>query len=551
MWYNVVEQDFMNARRIVLSLAFVLWITECSAFFSRQQVRSIDRSELEHSLQKLDSAILLKHVYHGCHQAKLDSFKLELKQTSDLWKAYNLCGSLFYEYLHFQADSSLHYVERKAQLLPLLEAPHLQDEIHVNRAEVYNIKGMFAEALAELRATHPGNMTKGMRQYYYSVYANYYSCLASYYQTDAVGMKYKRQSDLYRDSVFMLLPPGTDREIVFADKLILSNKPEEAILKLKEQLRTNKDTKRRVYLHYVLSDAYAVCNDTLSQMYYLAETAVQDLYMSVREYTALQKLGWLLYKQGHLERACNYMKCSMHDAFDCDSRLRLTEMKDYITAVDNAYQNMQHQKFVTMKRAVIVTTLLVTLMLVGIVMLVYWMKKLQRMKRMLAAGNEQLKAANHDLAETGKIKEAYIGRYLNHCVEYIEKLDRYRRSLVKLAMASKIDELFKMLRSEKFIKDERDNFYKEFDRSFLDLFPHFVDSFNQLLPEDQQTWPKPGELLNTELRIFALMRLGVTETANIAHFLGYSLTTVYNYRSRFRLKALHGKDLFEAEVMRL
>ena len=109
-------------------------------------------------------------------------------------------------------------------------------------------------------------------------------------------------------------------------------------------------------------------------------------------------------------------------------------------------------------------------------------------------------------------------------------------------MASKIEELFKTLRSEKFIKEERENFYKEFDRSFLDLFPNFVNDFNQLLPEDQRTYPKPDELLNTELRVFTLIRLGVTETANIAYFLGYSLSTVYNYRSRFRLKA-HGRPV--------
>lgn len=523
----------------------------CSSLFARKHFSPIEQLTLERSLQELDSAILQKPMFHKYHEVRLDSFKQELSQTHDLWKAYHLCGSLFYEYLHFQADSSLHYIEQKAQLLPLLKAPHLQDEIHINRAEVYNIKGMYTEALAELRATHPEEMTEGMRRYYYSVYANYYNYLSSYHQTDALSRKYKWQSDLYRDSVFMLLPPGTDREIVFADKLILSHKPEEAIQKLKKQLRMNEDTKRRVYLFYVLSDAYAMRNDTISQMYYLAETAVQDLYMSVREYAALQKLGWLLYRQGNLERAYNYLKCSMDDAFNCNSRLRFAEIKDYSIVVDKAYLDMQNQKYATMRRTVIVTTLLVVLMLASIIMLIYWMKKLQRMKRLLADSNEQLKTANHDLAMTGKIKEAYIGRYLSHCVAYIEKLDQYRRSLVKLAMASKIEELFKTLRSEKFIKDERVNFYKEFDRSFLDLFPNFVNNFNQLLPEDQRTWPKPGELLNTELHVFALIRLGVTETASIAYFLEYSLSTVYNYRSRFRLKALHGKDIFEQEVMAL
>ena len=129
----------------------------CSSLFARKHFSPIEQLTLERSLQELDSAILQKPMFHKYHEVRLDSFKQELSQTHDLWKAYHLCGSLFYEYLHFQADSSLHYIEQKAQLLPLLKAPHLQDEIHINRAEVYNIKGMYTESLAELQATPPTN----------------------------------------------------------------------------------------------------------------------------------------------------------------------------------------------------------------------------------------------------------------------------------------------------------------------------------------------------------------------------------------------------------
>ena len=101
------------------------------------------------------------------------------------------------------------------------------------------------------------------------------------------------------------------------------------------------------------------------------------------------------------------------------------------------------------------------------------------------------------------------------------------------------------------MKDERKRFYNEFDRSFLDLFPDFIEDFNGLLVEEGRIYPKSGEILNTELRIFALIRLGVTDTARIAHFLGYSLATVYNYRSKIRNKAAGDKDRFEQEVMNL
>ena len=139
-----------------------------------------------------------------------------------------------------------------------------------------------------------------MRRYYYSVYANYYAYLDNYHQVEELDRKYKNLSDLYRDSVFMLLPPGTDREIIFADKLIFSHKPEEAIQKLKEQLRTNKDTKRRVYLYYVLSDAYAMCNDSISQNVLLGLKQPYKIYTCLYVNMLLCKTRWQLYKQGNL-----------------------------------------------------------------------------------------------------------------------------------------------------------------------------------------------------------------------------------------------------------
>ena len=171
------------------------------------------------------------------------------------------------------------------------------------------------------------------------------------------------------------------------------------------------------------------------------------------------------------------------------------------------------------------------------------------MRRDLSEANKQLQEANRDLEQTGRIKEVYIARYLDRCVAYLDKWEQYRRQLEKHAMASKLDALFKDIRNDQFLRDERKAFYRDFDKSFLELFPRFIDSFNALVQEDGRLAPKPGELLNTELRIFALIRLGVTDTNRIAHFLGCSLATVYNYRSKMRNKAVGDKDKFEQEVM--
>ena len=199
----------------------------------------------------------------------------------------------------------------------------------------------------------------------------------------------------------------------------------------------------------------------------------------------------------------------------------------------------------------IIVSVLAVLLIALTAYLYYWMKKLTVMRRRLYEANRKLVSANQNLAETGKIKEVYIARYLDKCVGYLEKLEQYRRSLEKLAMASKIEELFKTIRSEQFLRDERKLFYNEFDKSFLDLFPNFIEDFNALLQDEGKIYPKSGELLNTELRIFALIRLGVTDANRIAHFLGYSLATVYNYRSKIRNKAAGDKEAFEQAVMNL
>lgn len=150
-----------------------------------------------------------------------------------------------------------------------------------------------------------------------------------------------------------------------------------------------------------------------------------------------------------------------------------------------------------------------------------------------------------------RLREEVIVRCMTHCVGLLDKQETYRRSLAKMAMASRVDDLYKAIKSDRLIREERKDFYVSFDKLFLELFPNFIDSFNALLVEEGRLRPKSGELLTTELRIFALIRLGMTDTASIARFLDYSQATVYNYRSKMRNRAKGNKEDFERQVMAL
>ena len=316
---------------------------------------------------------------------------------------------------------------------------------------------------------------KGLLGYYYRTRRAYYGWLADYTADDNASKCYSLKTEIYRDSISQLGITDIDFKINQAERMIYDGDYRNAIKALLPLLSDSINLKRKVYVNYTLSDAYEAIGDTSSQIKYLASTAIMDI------------------KMGNLDRAYNYLSCSMEDAVAANARLRFLEVTQIYPIIDNAYQKKEAEKRDATRRLLIGISVLAFLLIIATFYLYYWMKKLSVMRRNLYKANKKLVEANKSLAQTGKIKEVYIAKYLDRCIVYLEKLEQYRRSLEKLAMASKIDQLFKAIRSEEFIRDERKLFYDEFDRSFLDLFPNFVEDFNNLLTDDGKIYPKKDE----------------------------------------------------------
>ena len=500
-------------------------------------------------LDELDGAIARKPEYRARKEARIADLRRRLALTADTLQQYALCKELSEEYLHYQADSAVRYINRRAALLPVHGHPELVDEVDIDRAAVLGVMGLYADALHHLQRVDAARLDTALRVDYYHACRTCYGWLADYTIEHRVKRKYLAQTDLYRDSIAQNAIRSLDCDIVRAERAALGGKPDEAVGILRRLLQETDDPEILSYLNYTLYEAYMAKGDTARQAYYLARTALWDMNRAVREYASLHKLARLLYERGDIDRAYAYLTCSMEDAVACHARLRSLEVTEIYPIIDRTYREKATHERAVVTGLLIVLSVLALLLIAAVVYLYRWMKKLAAMRRDLYQANRRLHAANLSLEQTGRIKEVYIARYLDRCVTYLDKLEQYRRSLEKLAMASKTDALFKAIRSDQFLRDERKAFYRDFDKSFLDLFPRFVERFNNLLQEDGRITPKAGELLNTELRIFALIRLGVTDTNSIAHFLGYSLATVYNYRSKMRNKAVGDKDRFEQEVM--
>ena len=524
-----------------------------------------DNKSTDALLREIDGIIKNRQTYGAEKEARIADLKKLLVEAASDEQRYGFCGRLFDEYRAYNLDSSFVYAQRKEELAHRLNKLDYLDDSAMNMAEVMGTTGMYKEALELLGKIDKKTLPDYLYGYYYHLYRTIYGLMGDYAVTEKAKKEYYRMTDLYRDSLLQInASDSLGHALVMADKCIVHARYDEAIDMLMEYYsKPSLDDHAQAMITYTISEGYRLKGDKQGQKHYLALSAIADLKSAVKEYVSLRKLASLVYEEGDIDRAYNYLKCSLEDATLCNARLRTLEISQVFPIIDQAYQLKTKRQQQEMKVSLICISLLSVFLLVAIFFVYKQMKKvaaarrevidtntlLQELNEELHDSNSQLKEMNHTLSEANYIKEEYIGRYMDQCSTYLDKMDLYRRSLNKIAAAGRVEELYKAIKSSQFLDEELKEFYANFDVTFLQLFPSFVEDFNALLTEPMQ--PKPGELLNTELRIFALIRLGITDSTKIAQFLRYSVTTIYNYRTRVRNKAVGERDEFEAKVMQI
>ncbi len=502
-------------------------------------------------LRILDQTITEKDRYSRKKEEYIATIKQRLVEADTPEVQYDLYNELFHAYNKFQLDSALQYVRKKQEIV-LLTGEKTAAETEMNDADLLCTMGMYKEALDRMDRLQPEGFDATQKAYYFHLYRTIYGAMEDYALTAPEKERYRQLTASYRDSILVYNPSESlTWLLVSADKQIVEGNYREAMQLLHEYEKTCQDEHGKGLIAYNLSEAYRGIGDREKQIYYLAVSAIVDLKLPVKEYVSLIKLAFLLYENGEIKRAYRYLNCAMEDAVACNARLRTVEITEAYPIVDKAYR----ERDVKNKRIQHIFTFCISLLsciLIGSIIYIYrQMVKLRHVRKALSELNTQLQEINSQLSQSNQIKQEYIAHYLDLCTMYLDKLENYRQSLVNLASASKVSELFKALKSEQFIEDERNKFYREFDQTFLNLFPRFVEDFNRLLAVEERIYPRPGELLCTEIRIFALIRLGISDSTKIARFLRYSLTTIYNYRSKVRNKAAGDKNLFEQEIMKI
>lgn len=541
----------------------IIFLCLCTICMCR--LHAADSSRADSLLLKLDQAIKERPIYMEQKELKLVELKRQLHRQIPDEERFAILGTLLDEYRSFNTDSALHMAEEREQIAIRLGNREYIDNARMNKADVLGMTGMYKEVMDLMRNIHIDRLPVDIHPYYYHIYRTVYGLMADYAVTAYEKKLYTELTDKYRDSLLLVNKDNLlIHTLIQSDQYNVRNEYDKAIRLLTDYLALQKDYEHDVAIcAYTLSESYRLKGDKEKEKEYLIVSAMADMKTAVREYISLRKLAVLLYQEGDIERAYSYVKICMEDAAACNARLRKLEILEIFPIINDAYQQKTEKQQKQMKWALVSISLLSLFLLLAIFYVYKQMKKVaaarrevidanKRLKELndeLHLSNAQLKEANHSIAENSYLKEEYIGRYMDQCSVYLEKMDNYRRSLGKIAATGNVEELYKNIKSSKFIEGELKEFYTNFDNTFLQLFPTFVEDFNALLADDEQISLKAGERMNTELRIFALIRLGITDSVKIAQFLRYSVTTIYNYRTKVRNKAAGDRDLLEQEVM--
>lgn len=522
-------------------------------------------SRLDSLLLVLDETIKIHEVFTQEKENRIGGLRQKLSEAESTDEIYQWNLSLFKEYKSYICDSAIHYLNRNIALAEKMGHHNKGIESRLLLSALLNSAGMFKEATDMLGSVNRRSLSRQHLIDYYTCYSLIYSELAFHTQDRAFAERYRIKASIYNDSLNTVIDPQSELYHAHLEARYRNSGNYDSALEIND-MRLQKarfGTPEYALVTFHRSLIMARKGKKEEERSYLVLSALSDIQSSIKDHASLWMLAEQLYAEGDIERAYRYIRFSWNETSIYNARLRSIQSSGILSLIDKTYQGLVEKQNQRLRNYLILISLLVVLLIAALGFIYKQMNKLAITRNRLQEANEQLKtlnkelqdmngclqSTNMELSESNHIKEEYIGRFIKLCSTYIDKLDAYRRMVNKKIGHGQTDELFAITRSPYALDDELNELYNNFDTAFLQLFPDFIEQFNQLLIEEERIIPKKGELLNTELRIFALIRLGITDSTQIAEFLRYSLNTIYNYRAKVRNKACVPRDDFENRVM--
>ena len=536
--------------------------------------------EIPQLLATLDSILVQTGELASQKELKIAQLKKKLSNAANFEEEFWINKMLYDESFVFNADSAMKYVDRNIQIATELKKKDWQDEWLINRSFMFAATGLLKEAGEVLEKVDSTSLSDGLKLSYYYQRSYLYSHLGQYMgDQKQVNNKYYNEFENANKHMLALVRP---KDPLYWWCVASCNElsPEDSLFSVLENvvLSSHHNTRLDAMNAYGLSNMYKRIGDKEKTMIYLIYSAMADLRVCNRDIASLQELSSLLYDAGDIDRAYAYMNYCLKAALLYPNRVRIINIS---TELDKIYANYQQRDIRwrnSLQNYLYVVTFFSIILVLALIGLYRQTKKLRKsrteldsanhslnqhvvellqMHKQLALANQELqnlnellRSANQKLQESNDVKEEYIGYVFSICSNYISKLDEYRKNINRKLKTGQFEEARQLTDNSSLTQNELKDFYANFDAIFLRVYPDFVADLNSLLRPEEQILLKDASELNTEVRIYALVRLGINDSVKIADFLHCSPQTVYNHRLRMRNKAIIPKDKF-AEAVRL
>lgn len=538
---------------IIIIVSVSVLPSEASGTF--ESYRNCNASESTEKLYRmLEEVLYRKKEYSLQKEIRIDSLKHTIASCHNLDSKYSIYKKVYDEYFTYRADSAFYYLSLAEEIALKTKNHDYADECVINRSQLLATTGYFSQALELLDNINRSELNDTLLFRYFSAYEWVYSVWSEYSDDDIYSPQFRKKEIEYNDSMLSVIDHNTVDYLYWKAELSARKGDQYGAQKLYEKALVGLPFDTRMYACVACGLAFAYKRQGNLKQYekYLILSSISDIVCPLKENLAMQELAMFLYEnsESDLDKANRYLNHSMEDAMFYNNRLRMLEIARKFPPIVNSYQHKSNEKGRTLTAAVVFISILSVMLLLSLFYIYRQIIMLRLQRKAVTQMNEQLKNLNDELIKTNRTREEYVSLFLDLCASYIDKLNKYQDLVKRKVKAKQIDDLLKLANNSKMSDVDAKQFFVNFDTAFITLYPNFVSEFNKLLKDDEKIVPDKNEILNTELRIFALIRLGIKDSSRIATLLFYSPQTIYNYRSSVKNRAKN-RDSFEDDVKNL
>lgn len=541
-------------------------------------VASADAARTDSVYRCIDEAIANASVYLSKREARIAGLKRQFDKSRGYAARYAAAFRIYREYKAFVNDSAIAWLGRAERMARRNRDIKSANYCVALKAFQCSTAGMYMESAEMLASINPRQLTRDGLLAYYTSQKHLYQELGFYTRIRNLRNKYNYKERMYADSIKAIADKNSGIYLQLMEADCYNSDDLAQALRYNDMRMKNidKDSHEFSIVAFYRFLDYKKMNDTDNWTYWLAMSALGDIRNAVMDQGALWELANHLNTTGHPSRSYKYINFAWQCAEKFGTRVRSTQISPVLTAIDSSYQGIMQKQ----KERLVIMVLVISLFAVSVLVLLIYVNKqrgklkltrdelsrknrqLMKLNKEMQQINENLDESNRQLTETdrqlhkaigslnesNRVKEKYIGLFLRQCSIYIDNMERMRKEVLTMLKNKQHTELMSKMKSHDFRDRQQQELFDIFDTTFIHLFPTFVDDFNKLLRPEERIHLDGTSRLNTDIRIFALIRLGIDDSSKIAEFLHYSVNTIYNYRARIKNGATCGRDEFEKKV---